>query len=145
MGNKLSAIDYFEIESIIDNSYKLSHLKRSKYNYEIQYNNGKKFNISLNDAQNYKFHLKYRWAKEFKPLINLNYIDIQSITYCKSVFDDNNNTMIYTIEVLYNDQNTRQFSFSKGQMNLFLRNIHNLTPFGKKIKLDFIKKNKYDI
>ena len=142
MGNKLSSIDYFKIKSI-NNTNKLNTANNSKYNYEIEYDDGKKINISLTYEQNYKFYEKYNWMKEFKPLINLNYGEIQSIISCEYLRNNNDDTIIYKIGVLYNDEIVKTFSFSKEQIDLFLRNVHNLTPFGKKMKLDFMKKYKY--
>ncbi len=79
MGTQLSKVDY----SSITNIETINNIKSKKNNYKITYENGKQQKLSLNDNQDMKFNLRYKYAKMINPIKLIKYSDIKNIMYSK--------------------------------------------------------------
>jgi hypothetical protein len=133
MGNKLSSISFINIKSI-----KLISSNKNNYKYLITNDDNKTENIALNSKENDKFQMRYKWSQEFKPLIGLDYYKMLSIEKYNKI--KTNDGFIYNISILYNTNDMRDFTFTKNQMDWFLKYIHEISPSGKQIILEFNKK-----
>ncbi len=119
MGTKISKIDYFNIYSISDFVRPTKNRKKNIYTHIITYNNRKKTQtIVINDENKEKeFKRNCENYNHMKPLIHLNYSNIENIVNKRTHV--NNNELVYLFDILYNDGTLKKMSLNEYQSTEF--------------------------
>ena len=112
MGNKVSRLDYVNINKIIDLP-EFKNNNTSKYKHLIRYENGREVKVTFNKEEERKFQLKYKYAKMFKPIRKIKYSKITEvikkdispekyIELNKNILEEDDK-YIYNMNIVYDD------------------------------------------
>ncbi len=129
MGTQLSKVDY----SSITNIETINNIKSKKNNYKITYENGKQQKLSLNDNQDMKFNLRYKYAKMINPIKLIKYSDIKNIvnntnpkiTISKSLTNEDS---IILLKLVFNDGSQINKNYNYLEYTVFMGYLKLLKP-----------------